>query len=540
MGRDLRLSELLERLAAVVQFAGDERAASLVGDLGALRGDEWLRLDEFARRAYTDVVQPWTPRGAVWPATGAVPDPAAAIAASMSRDGRVRERAVEWLSGFRGPAVAAAVAVRCGDWVTVVADRARVALPVYEDEQETAVVVGVMLRLVHRRRGWDTAVDYLARVREGDQARLLTLTRTGERACCIWALSAANDRGLLSADDVLDRALRDPDPGLALWCARRLLDSDTSDKAATPADQARLLTSRRALVRAAAVEALPDAELMAQAGYGPRLEPLLLDPSGGVRILARWRWTRVWGPPTSVYRTALDRAMTAAGPGRITRVVCALDGLSECSLSDTVTDAKQLVGDPSPRVRAAAVRVLGRALQRSTVDVDVLLPVLDDSANRVAALAARYLRDRAGEIPAQTVERLSASPRARDRITALRFRQRLGAWERVRSDLATLRDQDLEVRDHGRSDLLAWLQHGAASTYGQPSPAQRHDIAAGLERAAHDGLLTEHQVREIAFAAGLPRPRQAPVTTSAVEPARSAPSSPGIVERLRSMLRRRT
>lgn len=167
----------------------------------------------------------------------------------------------------------------------------------------------------------------------------------------------------------------------------------------------------------------------------------------------------------------------------------------------------------------------------------MLLPVLDDAANRVAALAVRYLRDRAGEIPVETIARLAASPRTRDRIAALRLQQRLGAWERVRSDLTALRDHDPELRDLGRSDLFAWLQNGAASTYGQPSPAQRHDINAGLEAAASDATLTEHQVGEIAFVAGLPVPRHSPPTTSAAEP---APSSSGMVEKVRDMLRRRT
>lgn len=77
----------------------------------------------------------------------------------------------------------------------------------------------------------------------------------------------------------------DPDPALALWCARRLLDADSSDEASPLTKPAGLVTSRRALVRAVAVELLPDAELMALDGDAPRLERLLLDPSGGVRIL---------------------------------------------------------------------------------------------------------------------------------------------------------------------------------------------------------------------------------------------------------------
>lgn len=508
MGGDERLTELLGRLAVLVLAADDDRALSLRKDLEALRGDQWMRLDELARRIDSDVLLlTGTARGTTWRPSGAVPHPLAAVAASMSSDGRVRERAVEHLRHSRGPAVAAAVAVRCDDWVPNVAERAAAALDGYDDPPEVAAVVGIMLRLVHRRRGSSTATDYLTGLREGEPDGLLALTKAGERACRVWALSAAHARGLLSPDDLLDRALRDADPPIALWCARQLIQGSADGDQAL-VDAARLLGSRRGIVRATAVELLPDAELLHLEGDRPRLLRLLLDPSGGVRTLARWRWARALGAPTGEYRAALREAMSRSGAGRSTRLVVALEGLGECSLDDAVPDARRLVADPSPRVRATAVRVLGRAVQRMSVEVEALLPVLDDPANRVAALAVHYLKDRAGEIPTETVERLADSARTRDRITALRFRQRLGALERVRRNLLATTDPDPEIRDLGRADLLAWLQNGAASTYGQPSPDQRHDIAVSLAGATNHGRLSEHQAREIAFVSGLPMTTQ--------------------------------
>jgi predicted fused transcriptional regulator/phosphomethylpyrimidine kinase len=56
--------------------------------------------------------------------------------------------------------VAAAVAIRCDDWVPEVAQRAGTALAAHGDEREVAAVVGVILRLVHRRRGQDAAAEY--------------------------------------------------------------------------------------------------------------------------------------------------------------------------------------------------------------------------------------------------------------------------------------------------------------------------------------------------------------------------------------------
>jgi HEAT repeat protein len=267
------------------------------------------------------------------------------------------------------------------------------------------------------------------------------------------------------------------------------------------------------------------------------LERLLLDPSGGVRALARWRWTRLFGPLTDIYRTALDEATTTAGPGRISHAVVALEGLGDYSLPDAVPHGSRLVADPSPRVRATAVQVLGRALQRYQADVDALLSVLDDPANRVVALAVRYLPDRAGEVPVEIVARLSTSPRPRDRITALRFRQRLGAWERVRSDLNAMRDDDPEVRDLGRSDLLAWLQNGAASTYGQFSTDQREDISASLATSRrHPHRTPAPRSRR---AAGPPAPRTEQSAAPALE-VQSPHARTSMIEKIRGITRRRS
>jgi uncharacterized protein (TIGR02118 family) len=52
--------------------------------------------------------------------------------------------------------------------------------------------------------------------------------------------------------------------------------------------------------------------------------------------------------------------------------------------------------------------------------------------------------------------------------------------------------------------LLAWLQNGAATSYGKPSPAQATEIAGLLAT----GKLSQQQRREVAFVAGNPHARQ--------------------------------
>lgn len=50
-----------------------------------------------------------------------------------------------------------------------------------------------------------------------------------------------------------------------------------------------------------------------------------------------------------------------------------------------------------------------------------------------------------------------------------------------------------------RADLLAWLQDGAATSYGQPDAGQAAEIARFLATSK----LSDRQRREIAFVAGL-------------------------------------
>jgi hypothetical protein len=82
--------------------------------LAGLSGPGWLRLDETARRFNSGhelhvALVGWRPRPR---AEVFVPW---AVAASMARDGRVREEAVTGLARVPGPVASAALAVRLAD-----------------------------------------------------------------------------------------------------------------------------------------------------------------------------------------------------------------------------------------------------------------------------------------------------------------------------------------------------------------------------------------------------------------------------------------
>jgi hypothetical protein len=129
--------------------------------------------------------------------------------------------------------------------------------------------------------------------------------------------------------------------------------------------------------------------------------------------------------------------------------------------------------------------------------VSLLVPLLLDSSGKVAATALCHVRGRA--LPASVLASLDGADTARSRRLALSIRQSSGTWNRVHADLAAINDDDRDLAEAARKDLLAWLQHGAATSYGKPGPAQAGQIAGLLAV----GRLSQHQRREIAFVAGI-------------------------------------
>jgi hypothetical protein len=115
-----------------------------MAQLARLTGPGWLRLDDSARRPYLhqsplDTITGWQPLLAPG---GAVPG---VVAASMCRDGRVREAAVTRLARAPGPVAAAALAVRTADWVPEVSSAASAALAPRTDFEDAAAITPVLL-----------------------------------------------------------------------------------------------------------------------------------------------------------------------------------------------------------------------------------------------------------------------------------------------------------------------------------------------------------------------------------------------------------
>jgi hypothetical protein len=312
-------------------------------------------------------------------------------------------------------------------------------------------------------------------------AMLESLSEAGERGGRLWALSARAERELLAAGELEARAMRDRDPVVALWCARQLAALPAWRRAGSGP---RLLGSARASVRDFAVRQLADDLLPPEV-----LRGLLADRSGIVRSVARWRWARTEEDPGQVYRDLLAAPL----PRQVAAALQGLDDVGDGCLPDA---AMPFLTYPSPRVRHAAVYAVGRHSGPGDLPAR-LAPALRDESDKVVAAALRFLRGY--RLPAAVLDDLDAAGTPRSRRTALAIRQRLSPWDRIHADLTAISGPDPELADTGRADLLAWLRHGAATTYGRPSPGRAAQIAALLATSS----LGAGARREVAFVAGI-------------------------------------
>jgi hypothetical protein len=427
----------LGRTELVGAIANESRTPAgrdhLLAQIKALSGREWVRLDGSLRaQQWIRPAQPFDDGG----------HPASVALASMAADGRVRERAIRRLA-TGGPVAGAALALRTADWVPVVAEVARDAIPrlAAADPATAAEAVPVLLALEGRRRASRLAADILAlaRTSPGHRAALLASPdRTVRRRL------AADAQVIAACEDAeLDRLTRDPDAQVAGQAAVA-----AAVRAAGAGDEARLLALLHGPFRArvAALDAL---------GSGPRAvelaSPLLFVSSPRVRGAAQGVLRRSGLDPAGPYRErALQGrwAVVAVEELGVLLGVAAVPALAEAASSD------------SPAMRLGAIR--GARFLPDADRVELLSSLLRDPTPEVARAAGRQLRRVARMLDgAELRNMLRGQPHER-RVAATLLRRRTTP-ERVWADIASVELGDDRERSTAVGDLASWLRRGAAS-----------------------------------------------------------------------------
>jgi hypothetical protein len=474
----------LRELAREVQDAaqsGDEARWRAGGEaLAGLDGREWLLFHSVAR-SYAEmyatsasVVTGWSVEDAA-DVSGFV-----AVVTSLHADGRVRERAVRALAASPVDAAVPALAVRLLDHVRQVRGAAREALRVVLGPATAVPVLDVVLAGRDRQHAPDALAWVSAHLREavGEETLLAALMGDAPRGVRRWAFEEAHDRRLLSTADLVAAARADRDQWMQTRCAGWLMD-EPGDVPLAP-----LLTSSSVEARLTALTRAADDELTDAA-----LERLVLDRAPRVREQARWRARRRGLDLLGLYRARLAASDTPPG-----LAAASLDGLARLGDGSDLPAAKGRLRDASPRVRAQAVTTVAALAGRDEA-VEALAPLLLDPAARASAAAARALAPL--DAPSEVVELAWTSDRATSRRAAWRLARAAGDWERVVADLRAAADPEPSLAGLGLSGVRNWVAAGAATTYAEPTPAQRDDLEALLDRVG----LRDTERRFLAFCA---------------------------------------
>ncbi|MEV4350764.1 HEAT repeat domain-containing protein [Actinoplanes sp. NPDC049596] len=392
------------------------------------------------------------------------PSPLTAALASMSRDGRIRERAVAVLAESPEPGLIPFIVLRCGDWAAQVRGPARSVL--------SAVLAADLARFLpaalpmaaytaaRGRGGW--AMTHLRRrVTEAfdDIGPALMRSRSPRERRLAFEVGVSLRRWIY--DDLVGWARREKDP----FIRRLSLDGVI---ATADVDVLRsLVRSRFSGVRATALVGL------AKLGLDAEVAALMDDPTPLVRAYARSRAT----DPLAHYRAAV-----AADPTPAT--VAALGEVGHYADAALLTP---LLAHGDAQIRAAAVRALAAV---DCLPVDAVTPLLRDPSPSVVREAAGALRGH--RLPAAPWSLLT-DPRPEVRRGAYRALAGGDLHARLRAALLLAADTDAGLARRGHADADRLVRYGLARI-GDPSSLSAGDraelagLAARLSPYLADGI----------------------------------------------------
>lgn len=389
------------------------------------------------------------------------------VVACFHPSGFVREAATARLGEHQGPVAVQALALRAGDWVLQVRDRARAGLERHLSTADGLLALGplaVMLAgRVHGRWLAERAEAAMGALDDGDLARL--------RAAPDWRVRRAAYRVALAAQrldlaELVQAAERDGDLVVRIGCAQAAIRTAA---AAEDLDRVRpLLTSGTAAVRREAVIAF------GRAGDTAAAVAALPDRNPLVREVAQAAIRRAGHDPAQLYRELITAA-DPPDPG-------ALAGLGETGTPADVELVRASLTHPQPRGRVEAVRALRRL---DAVDIETMPTMLQDPSGAVTRQVALSLRPHASRVSVDALTPLlaqEAPPHMRS--AAYRVLREHDVWTRLLTNLELYDDQDIDMRNRARGDLSGWLNREAATTYSMPPAATADRLDAQLVRLA--------------------------------------------------------
>lgn len=471
----------LELLVSADGRGGELRTKAL-SEIMKSSPEGWLALDLASRRRWW-AFPPWW-RAAVDQAAHGQ-SVLGVLVASFHPDGRVREAATARLAELDHMAVRPALAIRCGDWVAQVRDRARLDFDRFleQDRVGTLESAGAVALLVSRRQSgtWlATTVDQ--HLRSAPTSEIRTLAGSSHALARRRVLAIAVDQKRFDADELVDLAAREGDLPARLICGQAAIA--LADHSRNVDVLQRLLDNPAVQLRQAALVALD------KAGEADAAEALLADRARSVRDTAQRLIRARGGDPAQAYREVIAEGSPP---------VWAIGGIGETGSSTDAVLVEPLLDDVRAGVRAEAVRALRRL---DLVEPDRIAPLLSDPSPPVCKQATIALMPLARQLDMERLRGLlrSQGP-SHTRVAAYRLLRARSAWTRLQTNLELLDDESAEFRTRARADILGWIADEAASTYQRPDPEMADELARAIDDRA--AVLGPSAVEALRFHAGL-------------------------------------
>lgn len=306
------------------------------------------------------------------------------VAASHS-NGRVRQEVLESLPKYPERLTLAAALIRCADWVPEVREAAQWVACQLLDRCTGSDVVAVWPLAIRLQSRGRVAKDWLSEHIEGWMLRqdsapwLLSLLHSPNTSVRAWAYEKSIEGNVSLSIDLLDSAIRDPNPRIAFHALRYSLHR--CDEARTKALANFGVEAPHPVVRRESLRALAtlDSDV-------PRelLHRMLCDPSAGVRSLAAFLLRERYGEQAIDYwRSVID--------GDIERpTLGALASVADNAHPEDVARLRQWLGYPKGIVRMLCLNGIAKA-GGALSDEEFLRLVTSNSlrVQRAIALAVR-------------------------------------------------------------------------------------------------------------------------------------------------------
>ena len=361
------------------------------------------------------------------------------LAASHS-NGHIREKALGLLSGFPGRLTLAAGFIRCADWVSMIRTTAQQTVARLLNlclEEDVVAVWPLVIRLADRERldrEWFRRCVEGWALRSGSSQRLLNLLQSPNAKVRAWAYEKALESHVPLEFDLLDSAIRDPSPRIALYALRY---AEHQDEEKRTLNLARFgIGASHPVIRRESLRILADmdASLSRETIHG-----MLADKAAGVRSLAAFLLRERYSENAIEYwRSVIDNDDQRPTEG-------ALVSLADKPEPEDIARFKRWLPYPRKLVRLLCMRAIIRAGGEFSDD-EFLLILSTTSAQMRGELAVSI---RSGAIRFDLHRLMSTlTSRAATSITLEQLRgllRELNHWDRLALILSVRPSEQVEV-----------------------------------------------------------------------------------------------